>query len=110
MARDCPAFVALKHRVTLQRISRAEDGQGGFTETWDDIATLWASIEPLKGYERMQAMQLKTPTTHRVRLRYRADVTTKDRLIYDGRAFDVAEAINEGEAKLWLRLSCVETN
>lgn len=104
-----PLAGSLRHRVTLQSLTRTADGQGGFTEEWTDEATLWASVEPLKGYERFQAMQLQTPLTHAVTLRYRPGVTTAHRLLFGDRIFDVREVINEGERNATLRLTCVET-
>lgn len=105
----CPYKPALmKHRVTLQERSLTEDGQGGYTEEWEDVASLWAHVTPLKGYERMQAMQLASPITHKVLIRYRAGLTTSMRLVFDGRVFEIEEAINLEEAKAFLQLICVE--
>lgn len=95
-------------RVTLQSVAQASDGQGGFTDTWSSVASLWAEIEPLNGYEKLQAMQLASPVTHKVTIRYRAGVTTKDRLLYSGRVFHIKEVINVGEDGNFLRLRCVE--
>jgi hypothetical protein len=67
------------------------------------------SVEPLKGWERMQAQQLQTPVTHQVFLRHRAGVTTAKRIRWGGRVFEIKEVINVEEANRWLRLKCVET-
>ncbi len=98
----------LRHRVSLQARSRSQDGQGGYAESWAEIASLWAAIEPLKGYERMKAAQLGTPLTHKVLIRYRQYVTTTQRLVFRNRVFEIKEVINEEEANRWLRLLCVE--
>lgn len=95
-------------RVVIQTSSTSGDGQGGITETWADGATVWASIEPLKGYEKFQAMQLETPCTHKVMMRYRDDVTTKIRLKFGTRVFNVKEATNLFEQKTWMRLLVLE--
>lgn len=100
----------LKHRMTLQAESKTEDGQGGFGTEWEDEADVWAQIEPLKGYERMQAMQMQSPITHRVLLRWRRGLTTAKRLRYGGRIFEIKEIINLEEANVWHRLMCVENN
>lgn len=98
----------MKHRVKVQAASRVSDGQGGFTETWDTTATLWAKVEPVKGWEKMQAQQLQTQLTHKVTVRYSASVTTAKRLLFEGRVLDVKEAVNLDEANAFLRLMCVE--
>ena len=99
---------SMNKRVEVQLESATSDGQGGFENEWATTQTLWASIEPLKGYERMQAMQLANPITHKVRMRYNSGVTTKHRLLYSGRVFQIKEVINENEADAFLTLRCVE--
>lgn len=111
MARSCTKHppARMNKRVTLQSVSRDEDGQGGFTEEWIDGDTIWASIEPLKGWERMQAQQLENPITHKVMIRYRSGVTADMRLIYGDRVLGVKEVINLDEDNAFLRLMCVES-
>ncbi len=96
-------------RVVLQTVTRTSDGQGGSTETWADTLTVWASVEPLKGWEKMQAMQLQTPVTHKVTTRYTAAATTARRLKLGTRVMDVKEVINLNEAHAFLELRAVET-
>lgn len=104
---DNPA-VMLKKRVTIQNIAREEDGQGGYTETWASAATVWASIEPVKGWERYQAAQLATPVTHKIVMRYTPAVSTASRLIYDGRVFGVKECLNRNEDNRFLDIRALE--
>jgi len=98
----------MKHQVTIQSKSSASDGQGGFTETWNDGDTVSAFIEPVKAYEKFQAMQMQTPITHKITMRYRADVTTASRLKYGSRIYWVKEAINVEEAGRFLILKAIE--
>lgn len=100
-----------RSRVTLQRESRVADGGGGFANVWTDLAaspTVWARIDPLRGREVLQALKLQSPVTHRVTLRYRADVTAGMRLTVAGRAFNIRAAINLDERGRWLELLCEE--
>ena len=98
----------MKHRLTIQNPVQTGDGQGGFTETFPDSATVHASIEPVKGYERFQAMQMQTPVTHKIVMRYRTDVTTASRLKFGTRVFWVKEALNVGEESRFLEIRAVE--
>jgi SPP1 family predicted phage head-tail adaptor len=99
---------AMDKRVVIQSRASASDGQGGYTETWTDTATVWASIKPAKGFERYQAMKLETPVTHEVVMRYRAGITTKNRLVYDERIFDLKEVLNLDEANAYLKMMALE--
>lgn len=98
----------MKHRLTLQSVSRVTDSQGGYTEEWDDEATLWASIAPLKGYERFQAHQMQTPVTHKIIIRYRSDVTTKHRFLYGERILQIKQCLNKDEANNFLEILALE--
>lgn len=99
---------SLKRRVTIQSSTTVSDGQGGVTETWVDGATVHASVEPIKGYERYQAMQTQTPVTHKIVMRYRGDVTTASRLKYGDRVFWVKECLNVAEEGRFLEIKAVE--
>lgn len=107
---DCCASLAasLRHRVTIQNAVSTSDGQGGQTDAWSDLATAYASIEPLKGYERYQAMQMQTPVTHKIVMRYRAGVTTKSRILFGTRVFWVQEVLNFEERNRFLTIKAIE--
>lgn len=98
----------MRHKLTIQTLSKVSDDQGGFTETWQDGADLWASIEPLKGYEKFQAQQMQVPVSHRITMRYRTDVTAASRLKHDGRVFWVKEVINRNEDNRFLIIKAIE--
>ena len=98
----------MKHRVTIQGPAKVSDDQGGFTESWEDGADVWASIEPLKGYEKFQAQQMQAPVTHRIVMRYRTDVTTASRLKHRDRVFWVKEVINRSEENRFLIIKAIE--
>ena len=59
----------LRERVRVEAEVRSPDGGGGFSFSWEAVATLWASVEPLKGVERLQAMQLQGSNLFKVTLR-----------------------------------------
>ncbi|WP_435007991.1 phage head closure protein [Tundrisphaera lichenicola] len=109
MGSCCEGFAAsLRHKVVIQSVSQVTDGQGGFTETWADGATVWCSITPIKAYERVQAMQMQTPVSHKIVMRYRSDVTTANRLRFGSRVFEVKEAINVEERGRILQIKALE--
>lgn len=99
----------MDRRVTIQQVTEASDGQGGQTETWADVATVWASINPMSDYEKFQAQQLQTNTTHKLTIRYRTGLTTKHRVLFGTRIFNIKGIVNPGEANFFLNLKCIET-
>lgn len=97
-----------RKRVTVQNASRVSDGQGGFTESWPDGSTVWAAVEPLKGYEKFQAMQMQSPQTHKVTMRYTAEVTAASRLTLQGRVLWVKEVLDVEERNRFLIIKAEE--
>ena len=39
----------LRHRLTLEQLSRVADEGGGFTEDWVTVSTLFAGLRPIGG-------------------------------------------------------------
>lgn len=102
---------ALRHRVTIEAENASPDGAGGLTDPWANpiqVATVWAEITPLTGDERLQAMRLEDRVSHRIRIRYRADVTAQHRLRLGTRIFNIRSVINESERDRWLTVLAEE--
>lgn len=98
----------LRHRVTIQEASETVTSAGERSKTWNDVATVWAAIEPLTGRERWQAQQVMATATHRVRMRYRGDVDVENRLVYGSRVLDILQVINPDERGRELVIICAE--
>ncbi len=97
----------LRHQITIQRFSQTQDEMGGIVEDWADLFTIRASIQPLSSKEMFNSQTLITETTHRVFMRYQ-DVKPNDRLLFNGRIFDITAVINRDEKKVSLELLCKE--
>ena len=79
----------LDQRVTIQVKQSVADGGGGFTETWSDVATVWAQVLPMSGRERSQAQQVEAASVYRVTIRRRGDLTAAHRLVWKGRPMNI---------------------
>ena len=110
MARDCTTnqFGRMKQRVAVQSVAQVSDGQGGFIETWSTVATVWCEITPVSNYERIEAMKLASPVSHKVNMRFYRGLTTKHRLLFGARIFSIKEIINKNEDSSIHILKCVE--
>jgi len=98
----------LRHRVTIQKLEEVDDGYGGVTSTWKDMATVWSSVEPLKGRELYAAQQVKAELTHRIRIRYMSGIKPEMRIVFDNRSFDIEAIIDPEERHESLELLCSE--
>jgi SPP1 family predicted phage head-tail adaptor len=92
----------LSRRVTIQARTPSQDTFGAQSATWSDLATVWASIEPLTGRELMNAQTLATEISHRITLRYQSAFANPKtvaayRAVYGARVFDIHASTNESE-------------
>ena len=79
----------LIHNVELFHKVSTPDGLGGFTISWQSYATPKAFIKPLSGYERTQGDRFESGVNVRGFLRYRNDMRASDKLVFDGREFNI---------------------
>ena len=87
----------LRHHVEIQIASESRTGHGAVDRAWTVEAERWASISPLQGQEQILAQQLGSRMSHRIQLRYYAGLTTKHRIVHDGRVFEIRSVANVGE-------------
>lgn len=99
----------LRHRVTIQNAVEARNAYGEAIKTWSTVATVYASVEPIRGREMFDAEQVQSEVTHRVRLRYRPGLTSQMRLLFNGRMFEIQTVINVNERNREVQLMCKET-
>lgn len=98
----------LRHRLALEEPQPVSDGAGGFTESWDTVATVWAALVPSGGVEAVESGRLAGRVTHDVTLRYRVGVTPAMRFRQGTRLFHILSVIDDDERKTWLRCQCEE--
>lgn len=107
-----------KHRITIQNKDTTDDGAGGRTTVWADLAEVWAIIEPSSGRERMFSDQLFSRVSTKMVIKYRSDMkNTADaaikRITFDGRTFNILYIKNlhqnsKDEGKDFQQLFCEE--
>lgn len=96
---------ALREPITIQRKVSVSDGMGGQAISWTDLATVRAHVKPLSGREALQAMQLQASITHRIYMRYRADLLPSDRLVMRGQPLQIRAILNMEMRNQWLEVS-----
>ncbi len=77
---------ALDKRVTIQSVTETDDASGGagLTSEWTDVGTWNVAIDTNGGREFREARQQMPELTHEIKGRYRADVSSKNRLAFVG--------------------------
>ena len=89
---------ALRHRLTLETPVETADLAGGVVRSFTPLATLWAAIEPVSDQLALVADARLRLATHRITIRWRADITAAQRLTLGSRIF-VLLAVRDPEAR-----------
>lgn len=92
----------LRHEVALENATLSPDGMGGHTESWTEIATVFARIEPLDVESRFGAGQTLETASHRFTIRYRADVASGMRFARADRTFEILTVHDPDETRRYL--------
>lgn len=92
----------LRHRVQLQALVETPDGAGGFEEIWQEIAECSARIEPLSVKQSFIADQADERATHRITIRFRNDIESGQRFIFENRFFRISTVQDPDETKRYL--------
>jgi len=102
----------LRHRVAIQVQTETKDGMGSTAVTWADVSGMSAvpaAIWPLKSKERIDTMKHESEVTNKMRLRYRSGITSKHRIKFGTRIFEIkGPPINFEERNRYLDILVTE--
>ncbi len=88
----------MRQRIRIEQPVLTPDGLGGATRTWQTVTTVWGEIISNGGNEALRAGQLVSVVTHRIILRWRADITSEMRVAFGTRIFAI-RAVVEHDGK-----------
>lgn len=98
----------LDKRIAVQARSLTRTKGVKTADGWSTIETVYGSLEPLNGYERRIAEQNGLIASHRVWMRYRADLGDSDiellpehQMVIDGVTYEIRSVINTDLRNKW---------
>ena len=97
----------LRSYVTIEEPGE-RTASGGTSSTWKEFAKVFAKIEPLTGRELQTAKTLYAEVTTRVTIRYMQGVTTKMRIVADGKRFNIHATVDIGFLHEEIEILCGE--
>jgi len=101
----------LRHLVQINRYTPTTSSTSGEqVAAYTSGETPWASLEPLTGRELLNAQQIVGNSTHRIRMRYTANVSRKDQILFNGRTFECESIDNTEERNIELVILAHEIN
>lgn len=92
---------SLDRKITIQRATMVPNAAGEDVPTWADLVTVRASKTDIPDGERWRAAEVAATITTRFQVRWNAltaSVTPKDRIICEGRVYEVSHSKEIGRA------------
>ena len=99
----------LRHRLTIESLTRAVDGEGGPTKTWATAASRWGSVETLSGRQLDVAQARDARITHQIELWYYSGLAPATyRIKLGSRVFNIAFVSNVGQENRRMLVDAME--
>jgi SPP1 family predicted phage head-tail adaptor len=98
----------LRRRLVIQQAVETQGATGEMAVTWSTFATVWGSVEPLRGREFWAAKTLQAQVDTRIRIRYLAGVTPKMQVLDGARLFWIDAVIDPEMRHFEMQLMCRE--
>jgi SPP1 family predicted phage head-tail adaptor len=76
-------------RITFLQNPEGQGSYGNEEGDWPEFATVWASIDPIRGREFFAAQQVNSEITHKINIRYRTGIKSDMKIKYGIRNFDI---------------------
>lgn len=100
-----------RHRVVFQSATVSQDAFGEATNTWSNLCTSWALVQPMKGRERQAANQTQAELTTRIVTRSRSELSSLgpgDRATWNGHTYDIRSVVGRDHRMHELEILCEE--
>lgn len=100
----------LRFRVCVEEATEERNAVGEVVQVWAPVKTIYASIDPLRGEERLTMQQVKATIDTKITARTLAvrDVTAKMRFTYGERVFDIDSSIDFQSRGIFSEIFCKE--
>ncbi len=108
MARSVVSIGDLRERIAVQRVSNTRDAIGGLTESWSEIASAYAKVEPASSGEQFRRSQIQASADWTVTTRYNNAWKPADRIVWRSRTFEIVGLKNDDERRRFLQIACKE--
>ncbi len=98
----------LRARLVLEGPVETPDRAGGVTRSWTPLASVWGDVATLNAQQRLEADQIGQTVTHRLTLRWRAGLSTKQRLRRGSQIFLIRGVQDPDDRRRRLVCNCEE--
>lgn len=98
----------LRHRITVKRVARTKDGEGGYTSSLVTRGAYWAAVYPISESQVWEKRTINVDATHIVVVRGEADLRENDRVIFGAKNLEVLTVADVQSRGILRRCACKE--
>ncbi len=105
----------LKTYVEIHRRTLTADDANEAVPVWKNIGEDWAWVRPLVCRELFLAQSVREDVTHKVTMRWRDDITARDRLVIPepdnrpSRTLEISTSpVDPDDTNVWIEFMCME--
>lgn len=91
----------------VQEHTPANDMEGT-PESWNDVATVWGDIRPISGNEFAEQETMRATNRHTITTRHYGQANPRQRLVCNGRVFEVSAAFPVNGRNYWTQWTVTE--
>jgi SPP1 family predicted phage head-tail adaptor len=89
----------LDRKISIQSSAGARNEYGERTETWAELASVWAKVVHLRGKELLAAQQIVPTAELEITMYWRGDLTESMRIVHDGKEYGIQHIAEIGRRK-----------
>lgn len=98
----------LNQRIQIQSQDGTENGLGERVGSWvNEGDPIWAAARPLRGTKRAEAGALHLAVDTVFFVRWKPGISAANRLLWEGRAYDIVSAEPIDGGKVWIEIQAV---
>jgi SPP1 family predicted phage head-tail adaptor len=98
----------LRHQIAIMQAVETRSATGQPVVTWATFATVFASVEPLRGREFFASKQIQAQVDVRIRIRYLEGVVPKMRVIFGTKTYLIDSVIDPEERHIEMQIMAQE--
>nr|KEH88880.1 putative phage head-tail adaptor [Clostridium novyi A str. GD211209] len=108
MIQVCNLGGRLNKRITFLQYKDVENEVNDIEHKLQEIKTVWAEINPVRGREYLENKKLQAELTYKVTIRYTNQINTDMIIRFKNKLLNIKDIINPYESNRWLEIMCVE--
>lgn len=97
---------ALNRRLKVQTRAGTQDALGQPVESWSDTFSAWANVRTRGGLETIRDDREQPVGRVSFRIRYRSDVTTAQRVVFNGEIYAITAVLHDELGREFTDLVC----